>query len=634
MDTTSVDVDALFSRETQYIIPLFQRHYVWTEEDQWEPLWDDIKGKVHHRLIDEHQGKHSIHFTGAIVIQQNTSNVGEVKQHEIIDGQQRLTTFQIILCALRDICKSYRFDAIKRQTERYLRNEVYESNDEQQYKLIPTDFDKDSFISLINGINGSVDQNNKQSIHQAYAYFKRQIKDYVDGDEQKARRLFRSIQHDFGFVCILLDTYDEPEKIFESLNARGKPLLQFDLLRNNLFLRARIEEKRDMLYKNYWEHFESPYWEQEISVGKSKMILSERFFEVFIMAKTGMDNVRPLFNVYLNEYRRNLLVNNTVADELSELKRYSETYRYLTDSAPDSDIESAMRFFEVFDISTLYPFLLFIKNELRVSDSDFFKVLHILESYTMRRLLCFKLVATKSYTKFFSRLIGQLKEKHFNLEEFIDILSNERAKSSLWPTDSEVKTFLTIGVARNGAPKNVIRYILYRIECMKRKENYFLETDELVFDDKLSLEHVMPEAWQKTWSLPLNSRTDGKVYYKDLFSNEYKGNNSEWETNPSKDGLVDESYEESYRWAKNRNENLQSIGNLTLVTGKLNSSLSNRPFSDKSSSLRENSGLRLNKEICDQDVWDWGSISDRTEKLFTYFCSLWPSAEDFGKNIM
>ena len=136
------------------------------------------------------------------------------------------------------------------------------------------------------------------------------------------------------------------------------------------------------------------------------MILSERFFEHFIMAKTGMDNVRPLFNVYLNEYRRSLAVNNGVEYELSELKRYSEVYQYLTDCAPDSEIGSAMAFFKVFDIATLYPFLLFIRNELGVSGPDFSKVLHILESFTMRRLLCFRLTATKSYTQFFSRLIG------------------------------------------------------------------------------------------------------------------------------------------------------------------------------------------------------------------------------------
>ena len=574
MDTTSVDIDTLFSRAIQFIIPLFQRHYVWTEEEQWEPLWDDIKNKVDQRITNEHQVQHSPHFTGAIVVQQKLANVNVVNQYEIIDGQQRLTTFQIILCALRDICKSYKFDVIKTQTDWYLQNAVYDPNKEQPYKLIPTDFDKKAFISLI---NENVDSNSKEPIPRAYAYFKRRIKDYVDGDQHKAQILFHSIQNDFGFVQILLGPNDEPEKIFESLNARGKPLLQFDLLRNNLFLRARIEDNRDSLYEEYWEHFEKPYWESEVRVGKTKIMLSELFFQHFLIAKLGEENVTPLFSVY----QRNLSEKNSVQCQLSELKKYSKIYQELRDYDSDSDIELPMSVFKVFDIATLYPFLLFIRSELGVSGPDFSKVLHILESFTMRRLLCFKLNATKSYTQLFSKLIGQLRGKHFSLEEFIDILSNEKARSSMWPTDSEVKTFLTLGVDRYGASKNVIRYILYRIECMKRKENDYLETDELVFDKRLSLEHVMPEAWQKNWSLPLDMKTDRKICYKDLFTNEYKESDSEWKTNPTKDGLADELYEMAYDWAKRRNETLHSIGNLTLVTGKLNSKMSNRSFSDK-----------------------------------------------------
>ena len=622
MDTTSVDVDDLFSGATQYIIPLFQRHYVWTLDDQWEPLWDDIKNKVDQKLTDEYQVQQSPHFTGAIVVQQKLANVNVVKRYEIIDGQQRLTTFQIILCALRDVSESYQFDRIRNLAGSYLRNNGYDSNDEQQYKLIPTEYDRDSFISLI---DKSAD-GGSQTMHEAYAYFKNKIEDYVEGDEQKTEKLFQCIQRDFGFVQILLGPNDEPEKIFESLNARGKPLLQFDLLRNNLFLRARIEEDKDKLYEDYWKHFESPYWESEVRVGKTKITLSELFFQHFLIAKLGAEHVTPLFSVY----QRNLSEKSGVQHELSELKRYSKIYQDLRDYDSDSDIGLPMSVFKVFDIATLYPFLLFLRTNLGgVSDPDFFRILHILESFTMRRLLCFKLNATKSYTQLFSRLIGQLSGKRFSIEEFTDMLSNEKAKSSIWPTNSEVETFLTLGVNRYGASKNVIRYILYRIECIKRKENDYLETDELVFDNRLSLEHVMPEAWQKTWSLPLDMKTDRRIHYKDLFTNEYKENDSEWETNPSKDGLADESYETAYTWARNRSETLQSTGNLTLVTSRLNSKMSNRPFSDKKISLSENSMLIMNKEICNQDVWDWGSIRNRTEELFTYFCSMWPSAEDF-----
>lgn len=634
MHTANVDVNTLFGNDGQYIIPLFQRHYVWDQENQWRPLWEDIKEKAAQRL-SAYQRQQFTHFTGAIVLQQKTTNVNEVQKYEIIDGQQRLTTFQVILCALRDICELYKFDNIKKETERYILNQgiLLDDSDDEQYKLIPTEFDRASFISLV---DKRVNDSNER-IRSSYTYFKEEIKVYVNGDRTKMLALFYCIRDDFGFVQILLDPHDEPERIFESLNARAKPLLQFDLLRNNLFLRARIEEDRDRLYRDYWKHFENPYWETEVTVGRDKTTLSELFFQHFIMAKLGAENVRPLFNVY----QRNLAVNNGVEYELAELKKYSSVYQEMTNGSPNSEIGQSMSFYKTFDITTSHPFILFIINELKVSGPDLSKVLHILESYTMRRLLRFK-QGFRSYTQFFSRLIRRLKGKSFDLEEFINLLADEEADATRWPTDSEVKDFLTHGWHIYSVNKNRIRYILYRIELMKRKENRFLETDMLVFDNKLSLEHIMPEAWQKTWSLPLikeengqaTSGTKDRIYYNDLFSTEYKANNSEWETNPSRDGLVDEgAYNFSFAVAGLRNGWLQSIGNLTLVTRRHNSSMSNSPFPEKKASLGENSILILNKEICDQDIWDWSHIYKRTEELFTYFCKIWPSAENFAENI-
>ena len=122
METTNIQVKTLFNSDVQYIIPLFQRHYVWDQEEQWEPLWTDIKEKAYQRL-SEYQRQQFTHFTGAIVIQQKQTNVDEVQKYEIIDGQQRLTTFQIILCALRSICKLYEFEKIEAEAERHILNQ-------------------------------------------------------------------------------------------------------------------------------------------------------------------------------------------------------------------------------------------------------------------------------------------------------------------------------------------------------------------------------------------------------------------------------------------------------------------------------------------------------------------------------
>ncbi len=635
METTNVLVSSLFGNEIQYIIPLFQRHYVWDKENQWQPLWEDIKEKVSRRISEDTDKRSTQHFTGAIVIQQMGTHVNEVNKYEIIDGQQRLTTFQIILCALRDICEEHGYDDIQGRTERHIRNEEdYVSNDDQ-YKLIPTEYDRNTFISLI---DKELD-NGSWLIQQAYRFFYREISDYVGDDKKKIQILFRSILEDFALVQIRLDPDDQPEKIFESLNARGKELLQFDLLRNNLFLRARVEENRDILYKDYWKHFENPYWEKTKTVARKKITLSELFFQHFLMAKLGEENVTPLFNVYQKDIVKR---NKGVRFELNDLKKYSETYQELIDCSPNSEIGQSMIFFDTFDVTTLHPFILFAINELEVSRFDLSKILHILESYTVRRLLCFKPIGTKNYTKLFSRLIRELKGKSFHLADFTNLLSEEKADSTRCPTDSEVEEFLKY---TKGINKNTIRYILYRIELIMREENQFLETERLDFGKSLTLEHIMPEKWTATWNLPkLKYNKDRELemlektlMYKDMFSNEFKANNPNWETELNheslKQGLADKSLDITLDYAMYRNWVLHSIGNLTLVTGRHNSSLSNNAFPRKKESLFQNSLLILNKEVCEYETWDCIQINKRATEMFTLFCKIWPSLEHFSDGV-
>lgn len=173
MKTPNVLVRALFDSEVQYIIPIFQRHYVWDQEEQWEPLWEDMKIKTDQRLSEEGETQQPSHFTGAIVIQQMETNVDEVRKYEIIDGQQRLTTFQIIFCALRDVCKSLGFGNIKTDVVRHIQNQgsLLDDLNDEQYKLIPTQLDKGSFISLV---DERVDESSGQ-IRSTYNYFKHEI---------------------------------------------------------------------------------------------------------------------------------------------------------------------------------------------------------------------------------------------------------------------------------------------------------------------------------------------------------------------------------------------------------------------------------------------------------------------------
>lgn len=151
----------------------------------------------------------------------------------------------------------------------------------------------------------------------------------------------------------------------------------------------------------------------------------------------------------------------------------------------------------------------------------------------------------------------------------------------------------------------------------------------------------MPEAWRSTWPLPRETDANGnpmldhgaEIFFEELWNNEYRENNPEWETNPTEDGLADDSYKSALSVALSRRDVLQSIGNLTLVTGALNSRLSNRPFSEKKARLFQNSLLVLNREICEYDSWDYPQVHQRGRTLIESFRSIWPSAKSFTERL-
>ena len=653
MEPKKISVSGLFEMNVQYKIPLFQRYYVWNEDTQWGPLWDDIV-----RQHNSHaQGKSPDHFTGAIVIQQQNTLAGDVPQYDIIDGQQRLTTFQIILCAIRDICTENKYADIASDLHRYIQNQGEMLKGDARYKLIPTKRDRDSLISLV---NERVDES-RGRIFSAYSYFYDRITEYVDMDKEKIHSLFLCIKNHFRFVQIPIDETDRPEKIFESLNARGKKLFEFDLLRNNLFLRAR--ENRDGLYEKYWDHFEHPYWDPEdTKIGTS----SDTFLQHFLMGKLGTESVKPEFFTYERKYLPELKQreDTTIEDEFSDLKRYSEVYQQITDCENDSHLENRMRFYQTFNLTTLHPFVLYLTCEVGLEGRQLDRVLHILESYTIRRMLCYRgKGGLKNFNKFFASLIKRLGDT-FSLENFIEHLSQETSVTNKYPTDSEIRPTLHTRFDRNPLPfpdsttiifpgnrlvraaleglwsetagaikQRLIRYILYRIELRKIEEDKFAEP--LSFEDNLTtLEHIMPKEWMKTWSLPVaegsveydtdtrrvsvNRAVQSKdVLYEDLFSDRRKVINA-------REGLANESYEDVYNLAVARDSSLESIGNLTLVTRELNSKLGNRTFAAKKEALDKHSLLKLNAEICEKGVWDVNEIHVRAEKLIADFCKIWP----------
>ena len=148
MQAHTRSVFALFDGKRRYIIPLFQRQYVWTKERQWHPLWEDIRAKADEVL--EQRVDRPPHFLGAIVINQLWTSGDQVPAHDVIDGQQRLTTFQLVMAALRDVASELGEKAIADELGLYTRNSgMMDDEAEEKYKVWPTRSDVPQFTHVM-----------------------------------------------------------------------------------------------------------------------------------------------------------------------------------------------------------------------------------------------------------------------------------------------------------------------------------------------------------------------------------------------------------------------------------------------------------------------------------------------------
>lgn len=642
-------VDSLFATGVQYQVPPYQRRYVWNEAN-WLTLWEDtlsllgleidekngeIITKQHRQggMIAASSLEDNKHFTGPFVTRAIGGN-GTLKRFEVIDGQQRLTTFQIILCIIRDICVSKDYDLVNeavgyiKNQDTIIRRSISESFPDPTYKFLPTEYDRPSFEKIATGEYGKVirlafDERAKRlppdrvekarlevfvspkeisdNVLKAYEYFYEKIRVYVgkDYDYGKMDALLSSIASRFELIQIKLDSSDQSEEIFQSLNATGRKLSEFDYLRNNLFLRAGKLGKHAESGELYSERFYDQYWHFENRSRYWDANRLESFFRVFLTAKLGpfcfqSDDIedekdKKAFEVY-QKYQKQVK-NKGIKYEFQELNRYSEVYKEvypasIDESAPDS-IDRRMLFYKDLKITSSFPFILYLKNEQGILDDSLHQVCDILESYIVRRMVNYGYGtndedkgAYATINRFFVRLIEGEK---FSIENFAKSLKKG------WPTDKQIlgghqyshrqtlgglqrtanETHYGKRSSRNTA-RFLLRYIFYRIEQHITSEN------TLSFGNFFDiLTRIMPEP----------SRQD-------------------------------------------RNDWL-SIGNLTfrIKDGISQNQVNGYPFSETRKVLLEspNIDLKLNKEICNNKNWDLNQVRSRKEKLGSYFCEIWPA---------
>ena len=400
MEAHALNPRALFDLTVCYEVPPFQRPYVWTEEDQWQPLWDDIVrvtvAIVESREVDAVEV--SEHFLGAVVLKVRDFSAGMVAKHFIIDGQQRLTTLQLLLDAAQLVLEEHGDEGDAESVQELVLNSANRFKSlPDRFKLWPSRVDRHAFeVVMDNGLE-LTDEAKKSRIYQAHLFFASAIRDWADvtGDPDKAQArlsaLAKVLQQHLQIVVINLAPDDDEQLIFEALNDRGTPLLAADLIKNFIFQQCdEIGADVDTWSNKYWQDFDEDWWRDQVAQGRLYRSRIDLFLQYWLTMRRReeipTDALFARFKAHSKEYLRSI---DRAESFLMSLRRDAATYRELV--TQDSGSPAAAfysRVVEVLELGAFIPLLLWlISDNHDVPTAQVAKALLAVESTAIRRTL-------------------------------------------------------------------------------------------------------------------------------------------------------------------------------------------------------------------------------------------------------
>lgn len=649
MKAGPIVVGNIFQNRIRLCVPIYQRHYVWDRKRQWEPFWNDIRTIAIESLSG--QERRFAHYMGALVLEpRGNYSAKAVPTFQVVDGQQRLMTFQIFLAAVRDYALTVGDEKTAEKINDYIINDkphLMENAEVEIFKVWPTKYDREMFSDIILKDRAYLrekyakyfyakrdkiyEYNYVPKVLSAYGFFYDKIRHAVESDDlddkfaiefngkddqeeelvqeayndKKLDALWRTLLEEFKIVEIVLQDGDDAQIIFETLNERGEPLLAADLIRNNIFYRADgAGEDAEALFATHWTHFEDGFWSQEERQGRYRKPRIEFFLANFIAGQIAGDvNLTKIFSEYksfLAPKRKNSSPRySTVAQELETLSAYGKIYRELIERSSSSALSVFARRLAPWDVTTLYPLVLRIWHS-SMPEPEKEACFNLLLSFIVRRAVC--KLTPKNYNRFFLVVVGQLDEVGWGYNQLADYLTSQTTDTGRLPKDDEfAQSWLNSPVYLFLKPSEKVRAILHELETEKRTK--FNETTTVSFD--LTVEHILPETWRNEhWPLQ-----DGTVpTIEQFFQWGYPGGED--------DSVIGQVI---------RRERLKNtIGNLTLLTQPLNSSVSNGPYVQKRAALQEHSLLALNRKIAAHEKWDEGTIVERGQRLLSLALNIWP----------
>ena len=629
LETNDYPVEEILKEARCFMVPLYQRKFQWGD-DRLGPFWEDVEAKAGEVL--EGRSKFQ-HYMGALILSPigEAAQIGVTPRVQVVDGQQRLTTFQLLLATIREVARKNECANIIESVEDYLFNPLKSKDTDPltRFKLIPTPSDREIFhdilqkeYSMVRVKYGNfywgagVPKNTPWRSLRAYDEFKKCVEKFVrygpsdteaaeeedhaqsevnsETVEHRLEAILKAVLNRMKLVVITLGDGDDAQVIFETLNSKGEPLLAMDLVRNNIFHRAEKEKASiEAIYKELWDPFDASWWREPAPNSRPKRPRIDHFLAHVLAAETGENiSMRELYA----EYRAFAVPKGTprfprVEDELRLLEKYVPIYETLEGQADaDPSIAWLGRKLAAWQNTTAYPILLQAASA-NLSDEELKTIVRLIYSYIVRRAICG--LTAKSLNRVFQSLAQLFLGVGPSVEALSDFFNTREGDSIRFPGDDEFKRGILTNPAYSLAPGPRIRDVLWELELSSRPQ--FAERTEM--PSGLWTEHMLPVTWTEEWPFP-----DGET--------------------------IDHSSDDPR--AAERKRILHTLGNLTLITDSLNISSGNKSFAEKKEKLAENTGLFLNKWFAKKEEWNELHIKERGEELADKALGIWvalPSKE-------
>lgn len=567
MEAGKRTINDIFNGNRVLEIPFFQRAYVW-EEPQWERLLEDMES------VSE-IGKP--YFLGSVILKQQQTTTGNQvgDRRTLIDGQQRLTTLNILF---KILCLKTNQNTTFDRVFRLINNDIALWHNHNNIS---------SFNKILN-LTSEDDIDGDDSIIEVYKYFRSKV--------DPAKLSLNNILTNIMFVGIDLGVDEDEQQIFDTINSLGVRLTTAELLKNYFFHRNNVEAYN----ANWKEVFEKDketkdFWDKEITAGRAIRENIDLFFYSFLQIKIQdsalkvsaedkklFTKVEGLFDSY-KKFITDYSIDKTAL--IQEIKDYAEIYRTNIDFdvidrelASEYGIERINAIIFGLENTTLIPYVLFILKKVQNLEKRKL-IFEYLESYIMRRMVCHE--TTKNYNQLFSERL--ILNNVISLEELKSQIENQSERINYMPSDIVLKE----GFLNSRLVNKQTAGILYLIESMVRDKTR--HSTSLLGMDRYSLEHVMPKKWKNHWSPLANEAERAK-----------------------------------------RDQKLLTLGNLTIITSSLNASIRDADWSTKKKGKGEKhglkhfaSGIETFARYLDEPEWNEVTIEKRSNYLFEKARDIW-----------